>query len=111
MRAEDEDETRDGGAVGAWSLATAVGARFHAAAEVREGLVGARGIAPSCLTLARWSDLCVRTSLGSRLTRLDGSATGVETSRWHGPTDGPARVRSFGESGAPGAEPGAGEVG
>jgi hypothetical protein len=37
VRAEDEDETRDG---------AAVGARFHAAAEVREGLVGARGFEP-----------------------------------------------------------------
>jgi len=37
VRAEHEDATRDG---------AAVGARFHAAAEVREGMVGARGLGP-----------------------------------------------------------------
>jgi hypothetical protein len=49
------------------------------------GLVGARGIAPSCLTQALWSDSCVRTTPGSTLTRLDGSAKGAEPSRRHGP--------------------------
>jgi hypothetical protein len=45
VRAEDHDETRDGGAVGA-RFGPAVGARLHAAAEVREGMVGARGFEP-----------------------------------------------------------------
>jgi hypothetical protein len=37
-------------------------------------MVGARGIAPSCLTLAWWSGLSAKPSPGSTLTRLDGSA-------------------------------------
>ena len=44
VRAEDENETRDGAAVGARSNGTDVAVRFHAAAVAREGLVGARGL-------------------------------------------------------------------
>jgi hypothetical protein len=46
MRADNEDETRDGAGRGA-GFDAAVGARHHADAEVREGLVGARGAAPT----------------------------------------------------------------
>jgi hypothetical protein len=53
VRAEDEDEARESDAVEARSDGATAGARFHAAAKVREGLVGARGIAPSCLTQVR----------------------------------------------------------
>jgi len=53
VRAEDENKTRDGGAVEARSDGATTGARYHAAAEVREGMVGARGFAPSCLTQVR----------------------------------------------------------
>ena len=44
VRAEDENETRDGTTVGARSNGTDVAVRFHAAAEVRGRLVGARGL-------------------------------------------------------------------
>jgi proline racemase len=46
VRADDETKTRDGAPAEAWSHATVIGARFHAAAEVREGMVGARGLMP-----------------------------------------------------------------
>ena len=64
MRAEAEDETGNGGAVGA---------QFHAAAEVREGLVGARGFEPP-----------TSSSRTMRATKLRHAPTEVlvEQSRW-----------------------------
>ena len=45
MRAEEPDATRDGAGRGD-QFDAAVGARFHAAAEVRKRMVGARGLGP-----------------------------------------------------------------
>jgi aminomethyltransferase len=57
----------------------------------RDLLARLRGIAPSCLTLPRWSDSCVRPSPGSTLTRRDGSAKDAETSRLQPPSTPGAR--------------------
>jgi hypothetical protein len=57
-------------------------------------MVGATGLARSCLTRGRPSGSCERPSPGSTLTRLDGSAKGRRSGRRHGP-------RSLGANASP----------